>query len=125
MLGLGYNQKMLKRLPRLSDVMFSVGLATPAVVEDDPCQDSQNITPEGPEGVEYTRAQAKQGDAAVQYNLGVMYDLGEGVIQDYSEAVRWYRLAAKQGDAKAQFLLGVGYAKGEGVIQNEYEAYIW
>jgi len=37
---------------------------------------------------------AKQGDEVAQFNLGVMYDNGEGVPQDYKEAVRWYRLSA-------------------------------
>ena len=43
---------------------------------------------------------AEQGDAAAQFNLGVMYNNGRGVLKDEAEAVRWYRLAA---DAAAQF----------------------
>ena len=45
---------------------------------------------------------AKQGDAVAQYNLGVMYDNGQGVLQDDKTAVKWYTLAAEQGDADAQ-----------------------
>ena len=37
------------------------------------------------------RPLAEQGDAKAQYNLGVMYDNGKGVTQDYKEAVKWYR----------------------------------
>ena len=37
---------------------------------------------------------AEQGDATAQFNLGLMYDKGEGVLKDEAEAVRWYRLAA-------------------------------
>ena len=55
---------------------------------------------------------AEQGDANAQFNLGFMYDNGEGVPQDYAEAVRWYRLAAEQGNAFAQVNLGVMYANG-------------
>ena len=40
---------------------------------------------------------AKQGDADAQFNLGLMYDKGQGVPQDYKTAVKWYRLAAEQG----------------------------
>ena len=40
---------------------------------------------------------AEQGDAFAQFSLGIMYDNGEGVPQDYAEAVKWYRLAAEQG----------------------------
>ena len=45
---------------------------------------------------------AKQGDAAAQFNLGVMYEKGQGVPQDDKTAVKWYRLAAEQGFARAQ-----------------------
>ena len=31
---------------------------------------------------------AEQGDAGAQYLLGMMYDLGQGVLQDYKEAVK-------------------------------------
>ncbi|WP_277600823.1 tetratricopeptide repeat protein [Eikenella corrodens] len=52
---------------------------------------------------------AEQGNADAQYNLGVMYDNGQGVRQDYAEAARWYRKAAEQGYAKAQYNLGSMY----------------
>ena len=68
---------------------------------------------------------AEQGHAIAQYNLGVMYDNGEGVPQDYAEAVKWYQLAAEQGHAKAQNNLGVMYAKGRGVEQDDVLAHMW
>ena len=40
---------------------------------------------------------AKQGDTDAQFNLGIMYDNGQGVPQDDKIAVKWYRLAAEQG----------------------------
>jgi hypothetical protein len=46
---------------------------------------------------------AKGGDADAQFNLGVMYDNGEGVPEDDAEAVKWYRRAAEQGFAEAQY----------------------
>ena len=39
---------------------------------------------------------AEQGDAISQYNLGAMYDYGEGVEQNYWMAEKWYTSAAKQ-----------------------------
>ena len=71
------------------------------------------------------RKAAEQGDAAAQYNLGVMYDKGEGVPQDYQEAVGWYRKAAEQGDASAQHNLGFMYANGDGVPQDYVQAHKW
>ncbi len=44
---------------------------------------------------------ANGGDASAGYNLGVMYDHGQGVPQDYAEAVKWYRLAAERGGRSA------------------------
>ena len=38
---------------------------------------------------------AEQGRADAQYNLGLIYDKGWGVPQDYKAAVKWYRLAAE------------------------------
>ena len=68
---------------------------------------------------------AEQGDAAAQFNLGVMYANGEGVPKDASQAVTWYRKAAEQGVAQAQFNLGVMYASGEGVAENYVQAAKW
>ena len=46
---------------------------------------------------------ANQGDAAAQFNLGLMYANGEGVPENDAEAVRWYRLAAEQGHYQAPY----------------------
>ena len=45
---------------------------------------------------------AEQGYADAQYNLGWMYDNGQGVPQNDKTAVKWYRLAAEQGHTLAQ-----------------------
>ena len=68
---------------------------------------------------------AEQGFAAAQYNLGVMYDNGQGVRQDDAQAVQWYRKAAEQGHAKAQYNLGVAYINGQGVRQDDAQAVQW
>lgn len=66
---------------------------------------------------------AEQGNAVAQAKLGVMYEEGKGVPQDYVQAVSWYRKAAEQGDAKGQSLLGFMYALGQGVPKNPVIAY--
>ena len=45
---------------------------------------------------------ADKGIAEAQINLGMMFESGQGVPQDFNEAIRWYRLAADQGLIKAQ-----------------------
>ena len=68
---------------------------------------------------------ADQGLAGAQFNLGIMYANGRGVVEDDAEAVRWYRLAADQGHAYAQLNLGWMYANGSGVPEDDAEAVRW
>ncbi|TAH01778.1 MAG: sel1 repeat family protein, partial [Sphingobacteriales bacterium] len=68
---------------------------------------------------------AEQGYARAQYNLGLMYEEGIGVLQDKKEAISWYFKAAEQGVADAQYNLGIMYTKGEGVLQDKKEAVNW
>ena len=44
----------------------------------------------------------KKAEAQIHFGLGMRFERGEGVPQDYNEAIRWYRLAADQGHGKAQ-----------------------
>lgn len=68
---------------------------------------------------------AHQGDAMAQNDLGVSYETGEGVEQNYSEALKWYQAAANQGHAIAQSNLGNMYFNGWGVPQNYEESVKW
>ena len=70
-------------------------------------------------------AEAKQGDATAQFNLGWMYRQGQGVTQDDKAAVIWYTKAAEQGHARAQYNLGNMYRQGRGVAQDDKTAVIW
>ncbi len=72
-----------------------------------------------------SKAKAEQGDASAQYNLGVVYHEGVGVLQDDKQAVKWWRKAAEQGYASAQYNLALMYAKGQGVLQNYKQAVKW
>jgi TPR repeat protein len=67
---------------------------------------------------------AEQGYASAQFNLGIMYDNGQGIAQNYTQALYWYNKAAAQGFASAQYNLGVMYAMGKGIPQNYKIAYI-
>ncbi len=68
---------------------------------------------------------ADKGHADSQYNLGLMYRRGHGVLQDNQQAVDWYRKAAKQGDASAQSNLGLMYSNGTSVTQDFWTAVDW
>ena len=71
------------------------------------------------------RPLAESGNVSAQYNLGIMYYYGEGVLQDYKEAARLFRLAAEQGLADAQYNLANRYYYGEGVIKDIVYAHMW
>ena len=66
-----------------------------------------------------------QGYVVAEYNLGVLYDSGQGVPQDYTKAAYWWGKAAAQGSARAEDGLGVLYDSGQGVPQDYAKAAYW
>lgn len=70
-------------------------------------------------------AAAELGDDAAQANLGMMYNEGLGVAQDYNEAMRWYRASANQGNELAQLLIAFLYERGQGVAVDNVSAMMW
>lgn len=71
------------------------------------------------------RPLAERGNVLAQYKVGLMYNNGEGVKQDFGEAVKWFHRAASQGYAPAQRGLGIKFEKGQGVKRNYGEAVRW
>jgi len=49
---------------------------------------------------------ANQNDAKAYYNLGLMYQDGDGVAKNLDEAVKWYTKSAELGYKEAQYTLG-------------------
>ena len=68
---------------------------------------------------------AIQNNAGAQFNLGVLYNNGEGTVQNYEEAFKWYMKAAMQNDAAAQRNVGLRYIEGKGVTKNKEEGLKW
>ena len=64
----------------------------------------------------------EDGDALSQYNLGVLYEKGQGVEQDYAQALYWYIKAADQGVVKAQYNLANMFLSGRGMKVDHIEA---
>ena len=71
------------------------------------------------------RPLAEQGDARAQYYLGLLYENGDGVPQDYEKAREWYEKSAAQGEANAQFYLGLMSAFGRGGPLDLAQAHMW
>lgn len=71
---------------------------------------------------------AGQGDTHAQYTLGLSYEKGIRVRNDYIKAEHWYKKAAMQGHAPAQHALGTLYQSGFGkwgLRRNNAKAYAW
>jgi len=75
--------------------------------------------------IEEWRPLAEQGDDVAQFNMGAVYDQGQGVKRDPIEALRWYKLSAAQGNTHAQTNMGLMYAEGQGIPQDYSEAFRW
>jgi TPR repeat protein len=71
------------------------------------------------------RPLAENGDAAAQFNLGLMYYDGTGVPQDFKQAASWFQRSADQGYTKSQLNLGAMYAIGRGVKRDYVRSYFW
>ena len=75
--------------------------------------------------MKWYHASADKGEAWSQLSLGRMYELGQGVAQNYVEAANWYGKAAKQGLANAEYNLGSMYEKGAGFPIDTRRASLW
>lgn len=75
--------------------------------------------------LENARPLAENGNANAQYNMGVLYDEGYGVDQNYATARGWYEKAAAQQYAKAEHNLGIMYQGGHGVPADDAKAAEW
>ena len=58
---------------------------------------------------------AESGDSDLENSVGLCYQFGFGVTQDYREAAKWFLRAANAGLAEAQFNLGGIYYEGMGL----------
>ncbi len=73
---------------------------------------------------------AERGNIKAQFNLGLMYDIGRGVPQDYTRAYFWLSLAAAQGDSRgikvrdalASVMTSAEVAEGQKMARNWWSA---
>lgn len=73
---------------------------------------------------------AERGDAAAQFNLGIMYagrldDNGNPVAPDRALAMTWLRKAAEQGLPRAQSRLAVLLAEQPSTTESDVSACAW
>jgi len=77
------------------------------------------------------RLAADRGNALAQFNLAMMYELGQGMEPDCVEATKWFLKAAQQGDAGGQLEMGKRCHRGSfaplarDASESRIEAYKW
>jgi hypothetical protein len=71
------------------------------------------------------RSEAGRGNAAAQNNLGILYEVGAGVVADADAAAIWYRQAAEQGLPMGQYNLGILYGTAPPETRDRVQAYAW
>jgi len=59
------------------------------------------------------------------YALGMLFWVGQGVVQDTTASAHWLLRAAELGHPGAQTKLGFLYGAGQGVQQSDFEALKW
>ena len=70
------------------------------------------------EAFDFFKKAAGQGLKDAQFNLGVMYERGQGVVKaNDKEAINWYMLSANQGLNVAQYNLGFMYEQGKVLVK--------
>jgi TPR repeat protein len=75
------------------------------------------------QSVSWFQKSADQGFAGGYYALGIAYESGEGVPQDYAQAMGLYLKATELADAEMK--IGLLYAHGRGVRQDYSQAVLW
>ena len=65
------------------------------------------------------------GDSEAQYQLGRLYQLGQGTPKDEVQAARWFKQAANKGQRSAQAMLGTMLFKGQGVQRQAAMGLFW
>ena len=78
----------------------------------------------------HLRHAAERGDAAAQFNLGILYnsrldDNGYAIEANRAEAIKWLLAAAEQGLPRAQSRLAELYAGGPNASGNFVNACVW
>jgi TPR repeat protein len=96
---------------RLCSVIISLALAVATAITAVAAGDKIDL--------EALTKKAQAGDPQAQYDLGMVYQMGDEVSGNLETAFGWYLKAANQGHAEAQFTAGQCYFYGDGIAKDE------
>jgi hypothetical protein len=118
---------LARTTPTLIAGLLWLALCAQTVAAAGPLEDGQGALRRGDYSAAIARLLplAKSGDAQAQYEVGRMYESGQGVAKDFGNAANWYRRSAEGGNRQAQFLLSLMFARGQGVPQDDKQGLAW
>lgn len=97
MCGSNYAMQRSSRVANILTSIFIASFVTPVGAQE---------SPQPPTDIKSLTSLAEQGNSQAQYELGLAYDLGDGVRRNLGKAERWYRQAAETGHPDAQNAVG-------------------
>jgi len=75
--------------------------------------------------IHWAQIAADRGDPDSQAFIGIQYQNGKVLLQDYVKALHWFHRAAEQGHERAMFHLGELYSEVKGVEEDLVQAHKW
>ena len=106
--------------------LYDIGIMNPSTIEEQFYYACRLIEKKDYKNAfKWFECSANAGDADAQYNLGILYENGEGVEKNEKEAFKLYLKAAEQNDRDAQYAVGRCYKDGIGTIKNRKFAKGW
>ena len=94
-------------------------------VAEQSVQDNSVIQDNRTPNIAEIRQSAEAGNDIAEYNLGVAFNIGEGVDQSSGQAVYWWLKSARKGLPEAQLLMGSVYHVGVKVSRDDAKALYW
>jgi hypothetical protein len=74
------------------------------------------------EGAKWIRMAAMANEPRAQFELGSLYEFGNGVRASVAEAAQWYLRAAERNHPQGQYNIATMLETGEGIAQDRIEA---
>jgi TPR repeat protein len=114
-------EALQKLSPAASQKAAPAAIAAPS--SDEVCKNGLRLASEKKfeEAAKQFKIAAELGHAEAQYQLGVLYFKGQGVIKDEKEAAQWYQKATAHDHPLATYYYGSCLLHGKGVAKNQDE----
>ncbi|MBR3572180.1 MAG: SEL1-like repeat protein [Bacteroidales bacterium] len=90
---------------------------------DSYCDGKNGMTEDRQEAYKWYYSAATLGNEEAQFQVGLMYEYGEGVRKNMKEAAKWFRVSASKNHLSGLFSSGCCYYYGDGTKVNKKWAF--